>query len=267
MRTIPFKHPLATHAAGTVLGYRRGGSPIYAIAGGNGEGEGGSGSGSGEGGAGAGEGGAGAGQGSGQQGGQSGGQNGGNQGAGHGGSGDNSQDVKSLPDWAQKALTDARAEAGKARTTAKENAAKEAREQLLQEFGKQLGFIKDDDKPDPAALAAAIGEKDTRIGSLEGTVRDLTVELAAYKAAGKHNASPAALLDSRSFLESVKGLDPADKDFGTKLDAAIKAAVEGNAQLRTGQAPQRGGGEFNGAPGAAGRPTSLGQAVAAGLGG
>lgn len=40
---VPFKHPLATHAAGTILGRRRDGSPIYAIAGGNGEGEGGSG--------------------------------------------------------------------------------------------------------------------------------------------------------------------------------------------------------------------------------
>lgn len=36
----PFKHPLALHAAGTVLGYRRNGSPIYAIAGGSNEGEG-----------------------------------------------------------------------------------------------------------------------------------------------------------------------------------------------------------------------------------
>lgn len=42
---VPFKHPLATHAAGTVLGRRRNGSPIYPIAGGNGEGEGGSGTG------------------------------------------------------------------------------------------------------------------------------------------------------------------------------------------------------------------------------
>ncbi|SDM46570.1 hypothetical protein SAMN04487981_101610 [Streptomyces sp. cf386] len=42
---VPFKHPLATHAAGTVLGQRRNGSPIYAIAGGSGEGEGGSGTG------------------------------------------------------------------------------------------------------------------------------------------------------------------------------------------------------------------------------
>lgn len=36
----PFKHPLATHSALDVLGYRRNGSPIYAIAGGSGEGEG-----------------------------------------------------------------------------------------------------------------------------------------------------------------------------------------------------------------------------------
>ncbi|MGD6750984.1 hypothetical protein [Streptomyces sp. BH105] len=40
----PFKHPSATHHAMEVLGYRRNGSPIYAIAGGSGEGEGGSGS-------------------------------------------------------------------------------------------------------------------------------------------------------------------------------------------------------------------------------
>lgn len=40
----PFKHPLATHSALDVLGYRRNGAPIYAIAGGNGEGEGASGS-------------------------------------------------------------------------------------------------------------------------------------------------------------------------------------------------------------------------------
>ncbi|MFI1942052.1 hypothetical protein ACH44C_33580 [Streptomyces purpureus] len=250
MHTLPFRHPLATHPAGTILGHRRNGQPIYAIAGGSGEGEGGTGGAppaappaanppvpappaappappapAAEG------------------------------------------DVKSLPDWAQKALSDARAEAGKERTTAKANAAAEAREQLLKEFGEKLGILTPEEKPDPAKLTAAIGEKDTRIGSLEGSVRSLTIELAAYKAAGKHEANPAALLDSRSFLESVQGLDPAATDFATKLDDAIKAAVESNAQLRTGQAPRRGGGDFAGGPGTTGRPTSLGQAVAAGLGG
>ncbi|GAA4684566.1 hypothetical protein [Streptomyces youssoufiensis] len=40
MRTTPFHHPLATHPAGAILGFRTDGRPIHAIAGGNGEGEG-----------------------------------------------------------------------------------------------------------------------------------------------------------------------------------------------------------------------------------
>ncbi|MFJ3173786.1 hypothetical protein ACIPJK_23805 [Streptomyces roseus] len=253
MYNTPFRHPLARHAAGTILGWRRNGSPIYAIAGGSGEGEGGS--------------------------------DGTPPPAPPAGSTPPATppastptpptappalpegDVKSLPDWAQKAISDARAEAGKARTTAKENAANEAREQLLKEFGEKLGILTPEEKPDPAKLTAAIGEKDTRISTLEGSVQSLTIELAAYKAAGKHDANPAALLDSRSFLESVKGLDPSATDFTDKLDAAIKAAVEQNQQLRGGQAPRRGGGDFAGGPGTTGRPTSLGSAVAAALSG
>ncbi len=42
---VPFTHPLATHPAGTILGFRTDGRPIFVIAGGNGEGEGGSGTG------------------------------------------------------------------------------------------------------------------------------------------------------------------------------------------------------------------------------
>jgi hypothetical protein len=248
MHTTPFRHPYATHAAGTILGRRRNGSPIYAIAGGSGEGGAGS---------------------------------GGNPPAGNPptpptppvppappadpwASFQWDGKVESLPDPIAKVIREARAEAGKERTTAKENAAKEAREQLL----KDLGLLKPDEAPDPAKLAAEIGNKDTRIGELEASSRTQAIELAAYKAAGKHEANPAALLDSRSFLESVAGLDPTAEDFGTKLDAAIKAAVDGNQQLRAVPGvPRRGGGEFAGGPGTTGRPTSLGQAVAAALNG
>ncbi|MBW8707102.1 hypothetical protein MBT84_46475 [Streptomyces sp. MBT84] len=34
-----FRHALATHGASTILGFRTDGRPIYAVAGGNGEGE------------------------------------------------------------------------------------------------------------------------------------------------------------------------------------------------------------------------------------
>ncbi|MBP5931833.1 hypothetical protein F3K39_28270 [Streptomyces sp. LBUM 1479] len=255
MSNVPFRHPLATHAAGTVLGQRRNGSPIYAIAGGSGEGEGGSG------------------------GTPPGAPPAGNPATPPGtppaqppaappadpwASFQWDGKVESLPEPVAKVIRDARAEAGKERTTAKENAAKEAREALL----KELGLVKADETPDPAKLAAEIGDKDTRIGSLEGSVRSLTVELAAYKAAPKHEANAAALLDSRAFMESVAGLDPTAADFATKLDDAIKDAVDTNQQLRmVPGVPRRGGGDFPGGPGTTGRPTSLGQAVAAALGG
>jgi hypothetical protein len=266
MHTTPFRHPLATHAAGTILGYV-GGRPVYVIAGGNGAGEGGSGSG---GQSGAGEsGGSGqtgdgtAGQGSGQ-GGQQSGQSGSKADDGKGGSGETPEAAIAR---LTKDLADARQEAGKARTTAKANAANEARQELAQEIGKALGLVKDDKPADPAELTRTITEKTSRIGELETTNRTMSIELAAYKAAGTHDANPAALLDSRNFLESVKGLDPADKDFTTQLGEAIKKAVADNPQLRTGQVPRRGGGDFAGGPGTERRPTSLHDAIAAKLGG
>jgi hypothetical protein len=167
----------------------------------------------------------------------------------------------------RKELTDARAEAGKARTTAKANAANEARQSLAQEIGKALGLVQDDKPADPAELTRTITEKTGRIGELETTVRTQAAQLAIIDQAEKHGGSHKALRDSVSFMKSVEGLDPNDKDFTTKLDDAIKAAVESNAQLRTGQVPRRGGGDFAGGPGTSGRPTSLQDAVSARLGG
>jgi hypothetical protein len=175
--------------------------------------------------------------------------------------------VESLPPAVAKVITEARSEAGKERTTAKANAAAQARQELAQTIGKALGIVQDDQPADPAELTRTITEKTSRIGELETTVRTQAIELAAYKAAGAHGANPAALLDSRSFLASVAELDPAAADFTTKLDDAIKAAVDNNAQLRTGQAPRRGGGDFVGGPGTQQRPTSLHAAIAAKLGG
>lgn len=197
-----------------------------------------------------------------------GGGDGGQGGAGDGGAGGNQggggDDLAAELARLKKANDDLRKENAKDRTTAKENAAKEAREQLL----KDLGLLKPDEAPDPAKLAAELGEKDTRLAELAASTKTQAIELAAYKAAGKHEANPTALLDSRSFMESVAGLDPTAADFSTKLDAAIKAAVEGNQQLRAVPgAPRRGGGDFAGGPGTEGRATSLGQAVAASLAG
>lgn len=122
---------------------------------------------------------------------------------------------------------------------------------------------------DPAQLAAAVTERDTQLADLDTQLRTAQVELAAYKAAGSEGARADRLLNSRAFLDSVAGLDPASPKFEQQLGAAITAAVEADPDLyRAAPAgPSRGGAEFNGPPAADQRPKSLHDAVAAQLGG
>lgn len=89
-------------------------------------------------------------------------------------------------------------------------------DQLVQTLGKGLGLIKDDDSegqaPDPEALAQQVAESQT-------AAQEAARELAVYKAARGANADPDKLLDSRSFLASIKDVDHTDS-------AAVKTAVE-----------------------------------------
>lgn len=149
-------------------------------------------------------------------------------------------DVKSLPDWAQKIITDANAEAGKARTTAKANAAAEAVQQLTQDIGKALGLIKDDETADPAKLTE-------QLTAAQKQSRQTAVELAVYRAAGAAGANADALLDSRAFVDSLTALDPAD---GTAVSAAVALALQTNPRLSaTPAGPVRGGADLSGGGG------------------
>ncbi|MFD9789632.1 hypothetical protein ACFWXK_01650 [Streptomyces sp. NPDC059070] len=124
-----------------------------------------------------------------------------------------------------------------------------------------------DTAPDPAALAVA--DRDRLLTEHAAELRTARVELAVARAAADQGARGDRLLNSRSFLASVAGLDPADKEFGDKLAAAIKAAVNADPDLyRTVPAgPARGGAEFHGAPAGERRPATLHDAIAARLGG
>ncbi|AVH58388.1 MULTISPECIES: hypothetical protein [Streptomyces] len=243
--TTAFRHPLATHTADTILGYRRDGRPIYAIAGGDGTGEGGQGG----------------------QGGQQG--DPGNQPTGQ-------DPASAAPTTPQQPatpaapanedpaatiarltseLTAARKDAGKSRVTAKQQAADDARNELAQQIGKALGIVKDDAPADPAQLTQQLAAEQAK-------ARQTAVELAVYRTAPAAGANPDALLDSRAFADAVAALDPTDTDG---ITAAIKAAVTANPRL-AGQAPkgpERGGAEFNGPPAAERKPATLEQAIAA----
>ena len=124
------------------------------------------------------------------------------------------RDVSGLPKWAQDLVTNLRKENGDARVSAKKEAAEEARKEMAQEIGKALGLVKGEEKLDPQALAAQL--------------RDSQVEMAVYKMAPKAGGDPDALLDSKSFMRSLAGLDPADE---AKIADAIKAAVTSNTKL------------------------------------
>lgn len=98
--------------------------------------------------------------------------------------------------------------------------AQQTQQSQLDAIAKALG-LKGDEPPDPDKLAS-------QLTSEQAEKRDAKVQLAVYRAATANGANPDALLDSQSFLTSVKDVDPADQD---KVATAIKAAVEKNPNL------------------------------------
>lgn len=136
-------------------------------------------------------------------------------------------------------LTAARAEAGKGRVNAKQQAADTARAELTAQL---LGIL----DPSKAGQEATPEELTQQLTTAQAQARQTAVELAVYRTAAAAGADADALLDSRTFADSLAGIDPADT---AAVIVAVKAAVTANPRLGakpTG--PQVGGSEFNGAP-------------------
>lgn len=111
--------------------------------------------------------------------------------------------------------------------------------------------------PDVNAITAQLEQE-------KAASRARAVELAVLRAAGRNGADGDALLDSRSFLDSLNGVDPTDT---AAITDAVKAAVTANTryalaadtagkdgstgQQQTQQQQRQAStvGEFNGAPG------------------
>ncbi|MFM9368074.1 hypothetical protein [Streptomyces sp. Da 82-17] len=125
-----------------------------------------------------------------------------------------------------------------------------------------------ENEQDPTQLAAVVAERDKQLADVSERLRTAQVELAAHRAAGEHGARADRLLNSRSFLDSVAGLDPDGPKFEQQLGEQIRAAVEHDPDLYRAapSGPARGGAEFNGPPTTEQRPKSLRDAVAARLG-
>ncbi|WP_345486038.1 hypothetical protein, partial [Planotetraspora phitsanulokensis] len=133
-----------------------------------------------------------------------------------------------------------------------------AQADFAQKIGKALGLISDEEeKPvDPQTVIDTLtSERDTTAKERDSEKerhRRALIELAVHRASTKAGADPDALLDSRSFVKSVREMNPDDENFSTQLSDAIALAMENNPKFQAAtQAgpPARSGGEFAGGPG------------------
>ncbi len=260
-------HPSVT--PGAIIGYRRNGAPIRLIAGGNGEGDNGDGAGDGQGGAGAGDG-------------QTNQPNGdaGTGGQPSGGTGSTEPGTSTPPagtpadDAAARTIAairdDYKTERAKRQQLEKDLAdikaaqAKQADDTKARDLAlaKALGLATDE-PPDPAKLAAELEAerkaKQEAIDKATSRERELLVENELLKQAGKLDADPVLLLDSRSFTSKLLKLDPASEDFATDLADAIKAATEANPTYKlTKTPPAPAGGQSNSGGSGDGQPAKNG---------
>ncbi|MFE4548870.1 hypothetical protein [Streptomyces sp. NPDC056785] len=237
-----------------MLGYRRNGAPIYAIAGGNGEGEGGSGSSGGE---------------AGGDGGQNGGSAGGKPEGGQGdqqagaakGTGQAGSGAGGGTDWEAKyreAVGHSRE--WEKRAKANSSAADELDKLKASQMTEQEKAVAAAEK---AGRTAAASEAQAEISKRDAELRELKVKDAVRDRASTHSAKPGALLNSLSFRDRIKELNPADKTFGANLDEAIKAELEEHPEYAA-QGAGQSSGDMSGGTGerAAKRSGSLSGAIA-----
>lgn len=137
---------------------------------------------------------------------------------------DPAQDVKSLPEYAQKMIADLRKEAADNRVarTAAEKAAADTKA-VVDAINKAMN---PNSEADPKQLAE-------QLTAAQAKHREAEVRLAVFSAAGAAGANPAALLDRNSFHKAIAGLDPSAADFTAKVTAAITAAVASDPTLKT----------------------------------
>lgn len=145
-----------------------------------------------------------------------------------------------FPDWysdpakVQAEIQRLNRENAASRVNAKQQAADEARQQIL----KDLGLVKEDEQVDPAQLREQLTAKDT-------TIRDLTVKSAlsdALREAGAKPLAKAAILGAGV----LNDLDVTAADFDQQVASKVSAYVAANPELKASQAAAVGGADLTG---------------------
>jgi hypothetical protein len=181
------------------------------------------------------------------------------------------QDVSALPDWAQKMIRDARGEAAKARTTAKQQAADEAVKKVMGDIGKALG-LEGTEEPLPEHIKQKLDAAQAAQEAAEGRAVELAYQSTVSRVASQVGADAEALLDSGSFRDAVAeelGEDFTDGDLRAAVEKVAKEYAKKPRFATASTAPPRGGADINGGPTPPPRkrPGSLHDAIKATLGG
>lgn len=134
-----------------------------------------------------------------------------------------------------KIISDLRKENGKARITAKTQAANEARATVVDDIAKALG-IKEDTAPTVETLQETIATLTEEKAQAEATSTQAEMHLAVYKAAKAAGGDPDLLLDSQSFTASLADVEPTDTDT---LKTKIQEWVAANPKYAAGTSPAR----------------------------
>lgn len=128
--------------------------------------------------------------------------------------------VEDLPEWAQRQIRELRKEDGD------ERIAKKTLDAIQKALNPEAPA---DAKVEPEALAAQLTEATQTAAQATERADAAEVKLAVVLASLELDADHGALLDSNSFLATLKGLTP---DDGEKITEAITAAVEKNPKLK-----------------------------------
>jgi hypothetical protein len=148
--------------------------------------------------------------------------------------------VDDLPGWAQKLIRETRTEAAAHRTKLKEltdaqTAADTERQRQMDKVAEAFGL-----KPGevtPEQIAAERDAAQERARAATATARTTAIELAAFRAAAALQADPNKVLDSRAFVATLDGLDPADPAFAALVSDRVAAALEVNPAWRVTPVP------------------------------
>lgn len=142
------------------------------------------------------------------------------------------------PNKAKAEIERLRRENASSRTSAKDQAAKEARDAMAKEIGKAIGLVDSDKAPTVDDLTKQLTEQTSKTEQATAAHRDTQAELVVWRHATDLKVDAQALTDSRAFAAAIKDLDPSDAKFEEDVKKAAQEAVSKNPKL--GAAPAAG---------------------------